>query len=57
MPQDDAHEAIRSRTSFPPTVVLVTRSRQVFLTEGRYRFDNNCPRGDRGGVNKEGGHI
>jgi hypothetical protein len=27
----------------PPTVVLVARSRQLFLTEGRDRFGNNCP--------------
>jgi len=45
------------RRRSPPTVVLVARSRQVFLTEGRYRFGNNWPRGDRGGVHKEGTHL
>jgi hypothetical protein len=48
--------SIHARRS-PPTVVLVARSRQVFLTEGRYRFGNNCPRGDQSGVHREGGHT
>jgi hypothetical protein len=41
----------------PPTVVLAARSMQVFLTEGRDRFGNNCPGGDCGRFHEEGCHT